>query len=167
MRQPRSGRRCRGLGNERGMTLLELLIMVAVMGLVLAASVPGMRSTVEAYRLDGSVREVTSRIFISRQMAVRDKTPYVMTVDPAQRPVRWHSGIRMATAFPTRARPLLGPYQLEPDISLVNLSWTGNRMTFFPNGRASETGDIRIADGNGRTKTIRVHSTTGNAEVLP
>ena len=31
------------------MTLLELLIMVAVMGLVLAASAPGMRSTVEAY----------------------------------------------------------------------------------------------------------------------
>jgi Tfp pilus assembly protein FimT len=148
------------------MTLLELLIMVTVMGLVLAASVPGMRSTVEAYRLDGSVREVTSRIFISRQMAVRDKTPYVMTVDPLND--RYLAfGDTDGDGVPDPGETLLGPYQLEADMSLVNLSWTGNRMTFFPNGRASETGDIRIADGNGRTKTIRVHSTTGNAEVLP
>jgi hypothetical protein len=40
-------------------------------------------------------------------------------------------------------------------------------MTFFPNGRTSQTGDVRIVDGRGRAKTIRVHSTTGNAEVLP
>lgn len=148
------------------MTLLELLIMVAVMGLVLAASAPGMRSTVEAYRLDGSVREFTSRIFISRQMAVRDKTPYVMVVDPVN-DLYSAFGDTDGDGVPDPGERQLGPYQLEPGISLVNLGWTGNRMTFFPNGRTSQTGDIRIADGTGRTKTVRVHSTTGNAEVLP
>jgi Tfp pilus assembly protein FimT len=148
------------------MTLLELLIMLTVMGLVLAASAPGMRSTMEAYRLDGSAREFTSRVFMSRQMAVRDKTPYVLAIDPANdRYLAFgdtdEDGIR------DPGEPQIGPYQLDDGISLVNVSWTGNRMTFFPNGRASETGDVQIADGNGRTKTIRVHSTTGNAEVLP
>ena len=153
-------------GDQRGMTLLELLIMLGVMAVVLAAAAPGMRSTVEAYRLDGSVREVTSRIFMSRQLAVRDKTNYVLRVDPVND--RYFAfGDADGDGVPDPGETTLGPYELQPDMSLVNLSWTGNRMVFFPNGRTSETGDIRIADGNGRTKTIRVYSTTGNAEVLP
>jgi hypothetical protein len=40
-------------------------------------------------------------------------------------------------------------------------------MSFFANGSASQTGDIRIVDTRGRTKTLRVSSITGNVEVLP
>jgi len=61
----------------------------------------------------------------------------------------------------------LGPWPLDTGIQLQNVDWAGNRMTFFPNGTTSQTGDLRILDGKGRSKLIRMSSVTGNVEVLP
>ena len=62
---------------------------------------------------------------------------------------------------------LLGPWALDTGISLQNVDWAGNRMTFFPDGTTSQSGDLRVFDANGRTSTIRLSSLTGNVEILP
>ena len=148
------------------MTLVELLIILVMIGLVLAASVPAMRSTLQGFRHNNSVGMVTSRMFLTRQMAVREKVPHVVTLDVANRQFSIFSdddedGVQDV------GEDTLGPYQLDTDVRLVNVDWAGAQMTFFPNGRASQTGDLQVVDGGGRTKTIRVRSLTGNTEVLP
>jgi prepilin-type N-terminal cleavage/methylation domain-containing protein len=151
---------------ESGLTLNELLIGMAILGIVLAASLPGFRSMMYGHRHNASVGQVTSRIFLTRQMAVRDRTPYVMTLDLVNSEYSVfqdndNDGIQDA------GETGLGPWALNDGVVLQNVSWAGNQMSFFANGSASQTGDIRIVDTRGRTKTLRVSSITGNVEVLP
>jgi prepilin-type N-terminal cleavage/methylation domain-containing protein len=149
-----------------GFTAVELLVTLAVIGLVLAIGVPGFRSMMESQRHQTSVSQVTSRLFLTRQMAVREKLPYVVALDPGNTAFRawedadddgvWDAGER-----------LLGPFVLGDGIRLMNVDWVGDQITFFPNGSASRTGDVRVVSDSGRRSTIRVSAITGNTEVLP
>lgn len=150
----------------RGMTLMELLVMMTVLTIVLAAALPGFKGMMEGNRHKGSVDRLTSKLFLTRQMAVRDKIPYVVTLDVANGQFSAF-GDTNANGARDGAEPLLGPWPMNTDVSLVNVSWTGNQLTFFPNGSADQTADVMVNDTNGRTKTIRVSSITGNTEVLP
>ena len=150
----------------RGMTLVELLIVLAMMGLVLAASLPNIRSTVAGFRHNSEVSQLTSRLFLSRQMAVREKQPYIMTLDTANGRYTIFEDTD-GDGIQDAGETTLGPYAMDVGMNLVNVSWAGSRMTFFPNGRTSQSGDIQVVADGGQTKTIRVNSTTGNAEVLP
>jgi Tfp pilus assembly protein FimT len=148
------------------MTIVELLITLAMFAIVLAAAMPGFRSIMEGNRHRAAVSQLTSRMYLVRQMAVRDREDYVMTVDPVNArfsAFRDSNGNGVADAGETQH----GPWTFEVDVSLQNLDWAGNQMTFFPDGTTSQTGDVRIFDGKGRTKTVRVSSLTGNVEVLP
>lgn len=159
-------RPARGKSSERGFSLTELMIAMAIFGLVLAASLPGFRSMMEGHRHSASVGQVTSRLFLTRQMAVRDRQNYVIALDLVN---SQYTVFRDTDADGVQdgGETVLGPWSLRDDVSLQNVSWTGAQMTFFPNGSASETADIRINDTSGRSRTIRVSSITGNAEVLP
>ena len=154
------------LRNANGLTTMELLVVLAVFGIVLAASLPGFRSMMDGWRHRNSVTQLTSRMFLTRQMAVRDGIPYVFIIDPATDRYRIY-GDADEDGIQDAGERSLGPYQLENDLQLVNVDWAGNQTTFLPNGSASQTGDIRVVDGRNRSRTIRVNSITGNAEVLP
>ena len=152
--------------HERGFSLTELLVGLAIFGLVLAASLPGFRAMMEGNRHKASIGQVTSRMFLTRQMAVRDRANYVMALDVVN---SRYSVFRDADGDGVQdaGETALGPWTLDNGVQLQNVSWTGAQMTFFPNGSASETADIRIADVKGRSRTIRISSITGNVEVLP
>jgi prepilin-type N-terminal cleavage/methylation domain-containing protein len=150
----------------RGFTLVELMIGIVMSGIILAAVLPGFRSMMEGYRHRNSVGEMTSRMYLVRQMAVRDHENYVMTVNPGAATFAAFCDAN-ANGIADAGETQLGPWPLDTGISLQNLSWAGNRMTFFPNGTTSQTGDLRVFDGKGRSKQIRVSSLTGNVEVLP
>jgi prepilin-type N-terminal cleavage/methylation domain-containing protein len=155
-----------GKPTERGFSLTELMIAMAIMGLVLAASLPGFRSMMEGHRHNASIGQVTSRLFLTRQMAVRDRTNYVIALDVVNSQYTVFQDVD-ADGVQDAGENVLGPWSLRDEVQLQNVSWTGAQMTFFPNGSASETADIRIVDTSGRSRTIRVSSITGNAEVLP
>ena len=149
-----------------GFSLLELLVMLAVIGIALAITLPGFRSMMESQRHQGTVSQVTSRLFLSRQMAVREKLPYVVTLDPGNLSLSVFEdadsdGVRDA------GERFLGPFMLADGNRFINVGWVNSAITFLPNGSASQTGDIRLINGRGRTSTIRVSAITGNTEVLP
>jgi type IV fimbrial biogenesis protein FimT len=152
--------------DDRGLTLVEVVVGLAVMAIILAASLPGFRSIMEGHRHSSSVGQLTSRMFLTRQMAVRDRTNYVMTVDAvnAQFAVFQDSN---ANGVQDAGENGNGPWALDTGVTLQNLDWAGNQMSFLPNGTTSQTGDLRLVGSKGHTKTIRVSSITGNVEVLP
>jgi prepilin-type N-terminal cleavage/methylation domain-containing protein len=152
--------------HSRGFTALELMIGVMILGLVLAASLPAFRSIHEGYRHRASVSQITSRMFRTRQMAVREKTPYVVNLDV---PNSWYWIYRDddENGVFDAGETTLGPYVMEEGVGLQNVNWINGRLTFFANGSASRTSDLRVVDGKGRSKTIRISSISGNTEVLP
>ena len=150
----------------RGFTVPELLVGLAVLGIVLAVTLPGFRSMMDGYRHSNSVTQVTSRAFLSRQMAVRERQPYVMALDTANAIVTIFED-RNGNGVLDNGETTVGAYAMDDGVMLQNIDWVGNRMTFFPNGSSSQTGSLRVIDAKGRSRTIRVNSITGNVEVMP
>lgn len=148
------------------MSLIDMLVAMIILGLVLAVSLPGLNSMKEGYRHKGSLDRVTSRIFLTRQMAVRDKFPYVLGLDVPNRRLTAFGDVN-SNGIRDGGEALLGPWTMYDGVSLLNVSWPGGALTFFPNGRASQTADMQVVDDYGRSRTVRVSAITGNAEVLP
>jgi Tfp pilus assembly protein FimT len=142
------------------------LIGLIVSGLVLAAALPAFRSIHDGYRHRNSIMEITTRMFLTRQMAVREKTPFVVNLD-VPNSWFWIFQDRNGNGNLDAGEDTLGPYLMEEGVQLQNISWANGQVTFFPNGSASQTSDLRVLDNKGRTKTIRVSSISGNTEVLP
>jgi len=55
---------------ERGYTLLEALIVLAIIGIIAAISIPALTNQVQEYRLNTSAREVMANIALTRLKAI-------------------------------------------------------------------------------------------------
>ncbi|MGH2571284.1 MAG: GspH/FimT family pseudopilin [bacterium] len=152
--------------SRAGMTLVELAVMLAVFGIVLAASAPSLHSILEGYRHRNAVDSVKARLVITRGLAVSTKIPHVVTVDPVASRLFVFADTDADGVFDAGERSR-GPFEVDPGVNLVNVDWAQNQISFRPDGTASQTGSIRVQDDDGRSKTIRVSSMTGSAQVLP
>ena len=68
-------------GGRAGFNLIELMLVVAIIGIVMAAAAPSFSQRSAWYRMDGAARSLASRMLWARQKAVATRTPYRMTID--------------------------------------------------------------------------------------
>jgi prepilin-type N-terminal cleavage/methylation domain-containing protein len=72
----------RRLGN-RGVTLLELMVVIAIMGILATIAVPSYLTWLPKLRVDGATGEVSSDLQTARMRAVSENTPYAVLFDLA------------------------------------------------------------------------------------
>ena len=61
----------KSLGHAFGFTKLELVIVVAVMGILASAGIPAISSTIPDYRLKNAVRDLYSNMQLAKLRAIR------------------------------------------------------------------------------------------------
>jgi type II secretion system protein H len=64
-----------------GYTLIEMVVVMAIFGLMLAMALPSMTRGNSWRRVDGAGRDLAARMQLARQMAVLRRAPYRMTLD--------------------------------------------------------------------------------------
>ena len=72
-------------GNQRGFTLIELMIGVVIVGVVATLAVPSFQTVYEKNAQRAGARDLESTIKKARSFAVSDKALYGVYIDPEER----------------------------------------------------------------------------------
>jgi general secretion pathway protein H len=136
-----------------GFTLLELLVVLAILVLVAAVALPRLTGPSDSVRLQTAVRDLIGALRLTRAAAITRNMEMALVIDVEQR---------------TLQSPVVPPRRFETDIaSQLKLAET-ERATpsrggfrFFPDG-SSTGGDVRLRLG-GREMRVCVHWLTGQA----
>jgi prepilin-type N-terminal cleavage/methylation domain-containing protein len=152
---------------QAGFTVTELLIGMVVIGLALAASIPGFRQLLASNNLAEGGRQFAGHIRLARQMAVAEGLPYIVTWDDAAETysiVRDEDQDGVADAD----EPTQGPFEMPDGVELANAGsggFTGNQVVLNPNGTASESGSLRLNNHRGQLLRLTLLGPTAQVEI--
>ncbi len=123
----------------KGVTLLELMTTVVIVGIVAAMAVPRFEKAFEKIRFRSANRDMISTVRLARSMAISDKENYGVYIGSADRTVA------LFKKDPTSASPYtfesgsdstLRVDTLSHEFSYLGTTITGDAMVFSPNGSA-------------------------------
>ncbi|WP_457152592.1 GspH/FimT family pseudopilin [Mesorhizobium sp. P5_C1] len=134
-----------------GFTLVEMLVVLAIMALVASIAAPGLVSNYRTKNLETMAGEITMRLRLSRTSAIATARPKQVVVDLGTRIIRF--GERDIVALPddVKMTVVTGQQTVIGDRQTV--------LTFLPDGSASGM-DISLQQ-KGRTARIAVNWLTG------
>ena len=149
-------RSCRQLRREAGFTLVEMLVVVAIMGFALTMIVTRGPVRSQALEMKAAVSEVAQGLRLARSKAIATNTPVQFAVDVPLRSFRIDRGT-----------PTVLPSSLSISMTAVSEETLGATLAAIRfNGDGSATGGrIELTDGQRRSQ-IGVDWLTGRVSVL-
>lgn len=165
------------LSNSRGITMMEIMIAVVIVGLLAAMSLPTLDGAIKKIRFKNAGREILSAFRLARSSAITLQEPYGVYFDQ-------ETGEMIVFADRTNLSDAL--YEPPGDSAVMidsvaapsaattsgNMLYTGfpnQTVIFYPDGRASTTGDIYLhrydTDGVYNSLSIYVTAATGRARM--
>lgn len=142
--------------NSAGFTLLELVIVLAILAIVLAVAIPAASPSRQAMALKTNALALTAQMKILRTAAVHRNVEHILLID-VQRNVFWVAG--QATA--RRIAPQLTLHAQMPGQEVVDS--TTVRFRFFPDGTTSG-GAIVLKNGS-RAAQVALDWRTGAPQI--
>ncbi len=147
-RQPSDAR---GVLSLTGFTVLELLVVMVIMGMVIAMSVPAISGHLRGARLRGGAQEVASALRMARQLAITKRAIYTVDCNITNREFRVRYG---GTIIETKTLPETIRFHSAT-------TWTYN---FSARGTAT-AGSIYIVDPNNNGMRIVITGATGRVRI--
>jgi Tfp pilus assembly protein FimT len=142
--------------DTRGITALELIVVLSVVGLTFLFSLPGVASYRDSVELNQAVTQVASHLALARQKAVTEHNDYILTfVSDTEYSLLDDDNGNGAVDAGERQ---LGPYEL-PGMAKVTHLAPGPSVTFSPSGMLGgsiQQVSVEITNANGTTKGLTV-----------
>lgn len=147
--------------NRKGITLIELIIVLVIICIGAALMVPGFGTWMPRYRLRGATRDIVSVMRTAQMRAVSNNMRYGVAFDTQQfqlyrdsgglqvdgAPVDLPHGVTYAANFPVEAT-LGKPF-----------------IQFLPDSTASANGSVILNNNKGMQKRIQVTMSTGRITI--
>jgi prepilin-type N-terminal cleavage/methylation domain-containing protein len=134
--------------NRRGVTLIEMMIVVVIVGLIVAISFPSASAGLDGIRLRSAADSVVGLLNAALTRTDRRQEPMEVIISPKERT------ISLFTADPSYTKKL----QL-PD-GIVMAGEEPRRFLLMPGG-APPTLDIDLSNSRGTHKVVRIDPITG------
>lgn len=137
-----------GSRTERGFTLVEMLVVVAIMGMILAISIPTLRRSLVRAELLGEVKMLRAAVSVARINAIKQSRTVVLRIlldDAAQNGGMVHAWIdEDDDGVADAGEEDIGRWRMDDDITLSpdaglqlrGLSGTELGIVFLPSGAA-------------------------------
>lgn len=153
MRTPRALRSQPSNSDERrdhGYTLTEVVVTLALIGVVVAAGVSGFRSAIAGEQVDGWARSVTMDIAAGRQAAVAMRSAVTVTLSSSSYLIAASTGALIRHA------------SVPPDISITTTCPSGV-CSFDRRGWPTAAGTVTLTSAStGRSYVIAIQPGTGS-----
>lgn len=133
------------LGTERGVTLVELMIVGVIIGLVAAMAVPRFQTAYEQMQIKSANRGLTSSIRLARSYSISEKTPYGIYFDGASVTFTlFKDVVNIGSGTFETGDSVLREVILPPEFDILSTDCTGDVVVFRPNGSAVFSGGGNI-----------------------
>ncbi len=136
-----------------GFTLIELMIVIAIIGVISAIAVPNMIAWRANHQLSGSAREVLSAINGARLEAVKNNAFVTVTFDTGARVLTTVITNRVSGVDRTITTPL------KPDVDIDSAVFSGSNAFRF-NSRGLP---VKLADNNFASGTVTLTNAKGDS----
>ena len=147
-----------GFMNKKGITLIELIIVMVIIAIGAVLTAPGISGWLPIYRLRSATRDVVSLMRLAQIKAVSNNTFYRVSFDTA------NDSYILEYQNTGGAWVLEGNDQKLPTGVKFNTTFAGNITTFSPNSTATN-GTIILNNTKGSMKTVRLLGLTGRVRI--
>ena len=141
-----------------GFSLIELMVVLAILGILMAIAVPNFSEWIAGQRVRDTASDIHTSLMRARNEAISRSLPTSVTpVTPANWANGWYIANPDGAYNPNPANPTVFIEQHGP-VQNVNISVAGTAITFTTVGRLSGTAlGIRIAaSGTSMTRCVTV-----------
>jgi len=148
--------------DEKGFTLVEMMIILVIIGILSAIAVPNMGNVFSRNKLMGSTTSVTSSLYLARMKAINDGEQYGVEF--------YEDGSYQILRDPYGDGEVIGnPYYLDDEILFSEITFNDWLAVFTANGQLEKnclpsglyTGMIKITDGDMDSTTVEVTMISG------
>lgn len=131
--------------SNRGMTLVELMSTVVVIGIVAAMSVPRFQIAYERMEMRSANRDIHSTLKLARSLAITDKQMYGVHFNSDACAVTLYKDlVNIATPDFVTGDSIIRIDTLPKEFNLLSTDCTNDCIIFRPNGSANFTGGGNI-----------------------
>ena len=149
------------VAKSRGFTLVELMFVIMIFGLVMAASVPSFGRFLQTWKLHGEVDRMAAALRTARSAAVMRNINAVFQFDTdAGTYFYYEDDDRDGTRDTAEYRS--ATFTLPPGIIIDSQTLGGTTVTFGPRGNTMQSGAIILENGLEKTRQITIFGGTGN-----
>ncbi|WAC06330.1 MAG: GspH/FimT family pseudopilin [Thermodesulfobacteriota bacterium] len=149
----------------KGFTLVEILIVVAIVGFLTAMAATNISVWVEAFRFKNTVREIGITMQLARMKAIAKGVEYRVVFDLDAETFSLERGNQADGSNTWMREGVVTDVSSWADIAFVNSYATGmHNKQFNPNGTSS-TGSIRLTNTRGKKYKITLTTATGHINV--
>lgn len=162
---------------RRGFTLIELMVVVAIMGVILGISIPAFRSIKEKAPLEQAISDVEAACRTARSRAILGKRVMEVYLNDVEDIVALSTASRLVmgtdldTGLEARQAEVgeeIGRFELTADLEIIaprGDEFNGElRLRFYPNGTA-EPVELRVSEAVG-AYLLAVDPVTGQTTVV-
>jgi prepilin-type N-terminal cleavage/methylation domain-containing protein len=150
--------------NKNGFTLVEMLVVIAIIILVSVVAVPAITPFLKGQRLNKGARIVQAQALAARVMAINSRETRWLEFDS----INYKLSIRDETGLTVLGKDEFLPATIEFGTSTGSWTVGTSTVSFDPNGSADYlslgtlgTDTVTIQDKQGNTKNLKIISYTG------